>query len=508
MDGPSPPAPWPATSAGERGRRRTIRGARIFAPYKGSPSGCPLEVDFFMSRPSIRILITCAASLAVAACTSSPQVTPAAKVNAPAPSLSHFVPSTQRVLRVRQFNLAGGRVPEVAVTTVDTQSGATPIPPENLLLLGWDTYAHRWFVAYNAARDPVTISSTPDASMSSSFSSAQQEPLLPAKIGATGLSVTELHDQPDGRGDLLFWANLQYGDGSALVVGIVHYNGQTANVEWSFSGTEGGTVSRALASPHQEVAVSTEWTTPVDPHCCPVRSYRFVMARSASPTTEPPYRVVSDNRPWLGAFIAELQTGGANLPSKAVVVSVIPGSPAAGVLQPMDVITGVVGAKPRANLLGPAVIDELAAYRAGDTVHLQIIRNGAPQTVSVKLGSMNNAKAVDANFPTPSFLGVSVFTVTQQNAAKYNLPLTQGADISQVMSGGPAEAVGLSPGDIITSANGLLVHSVADLKTIIAAIPSGTTVPIGYVTPGGVQRTANVTLGVPPSQDAYQIIMP
>jgi hypothetical protein len=458
-----------------------------------------------------RLVAVAVAGCVTGGCTSA-SVTPAAVVKAPAPPLSRFVPSGQRVLQVHQFDLDGGPVPEVTVTTVAAQPAAAgTVPAENLLLLAWDKYAHRWFVAYDAAKDSVTGSYEPDAPMTDPLSSSPpQQPLLPPSIGASGITVRELHDQPGGRGDLLFWASLQYADGAAPAIGIVRYNGQTANVAWSLYASQRGTVSVAGASPHQQVAVSAYWQTPVDPHCCPSRRYRFVVARATNPAAGAGYQVISDDRPWLGAFIAGAQpASGENSPARAEVIAVVPGSPAAGVLRPMDIITGIAGTRPKTApvLLGPAVVDQFAAHHAGDTIRLRIRRDGIPQTVTVKLSSRASPKAQAASFPSPSFLGVGSYTVTPATAQQNNLPLTQGAAISQVVTGSPAEAAGLTAGEVITSLDHLLVRNTTDLSMIINAIPAGTTVPIGYLTPGGTAQTTTVTIGIAPAQDATQILM-
>jgi PDZ domain-containing protein len=321
----------------------------------------------------------------------------------PAPPLSRLVPSPQRVLAVHQFRLGGGPAPEIAVTTA---AAAPAFPgagaPQDLLLLAWDKYASRWFVAYDAARDPVASVSEPDTAMSSPRSlAAPPRPLLRAGFGVTGLAVRQLRDQDGPGSDLLFWANVQYGDGTGLAAGILHFSGQTATVPWALLTGEPGRVAVAGTAPHQQVAVTTGWQTPVDPHCCPVRGYQFVVGRPARAAPGTGYQVLSDDRPWLGAFVsAPLAAAGA--PARATVLRVVPGSPADGLLRPGDVLAGVAGtAAPRGTLLGPAVVDEFAAHREGDRVRLRIQRGGATMTVTVTLGSRASPQAagVSDEFP-------------------------------------------------------------------------------------------------------------
>jgi hypothetical protein len=349
-----------------------------------------------------RLLAWSAALISVTACGSA-----ATALNSggrvPAPPLSRLVPSPQRVLTVHQFRLGGGPAPEIAVTTAAAEPafpGARA--PQDLLLLAWDKYARRWFVAYDAARDPVASVTEPDTPMNSPRSlAAPPRPLLRAGYGVTGLAVAQLRDQDGPGSDLLFWANVQYGDGAGLAAGILHFSGQTATVPWALLTGEPGQVAVAGTAPRQQVAVTTGWQTPVDPHCCPVRGYRFVVGRSARAAPGTGYQVLSDDRPWLGVFVsAPLAAAGA--PARATVQRVVPGSPADGLLRPGDVLAGVTGAAPpHRTLLGPALVDEFAAHHEGDRVRLRVERGGATVSVMVTLGSRASPRAagVSDDFP-------------------------------------------------------------------------------------------------------------
>ncbi len=202
-----------------------------------------------------------------------------------APDLSKFLSPTQRILGVYRFNIDGGTVPNIVVTTVNTPLvDNIGLPPaQDLLVLAWDGLAHRWFVAYDAAKETGPQNFTdPDAPMWGPFPLQQTptEPVIPFSAGPKGLVVSALRDQPGKRVDLLYWSDLEVPDGHVLIVGIVHFNGQTENLAWSFMSNESGSVSVVGSAPRQEIAVSTGWKTPADPHCCPVRTYRFVVART------------------------------------------------------------------------------------------------------------------------------------------------------------------------------------------------------------------------------------
>lgn len=314
----------------------------------------------------------------------------------PAPRLAQFVPPTQRVLRIDRVHLDSGQVPETAViTTASSPSSASSYAAEDMLLLAWDHYAHRWTLIYNAARDNVDVAYEPDA-FTDSFEAnylPAPTPLIPKGLGVASIHLAEIRDQPHGAADLLVTATVLFADGFGQEIGIIHYDGNVAKVTWAFL-ARGGGVTVIGPQRHQQVAVTSLWTTASDPQCCPARSYRFVLARASEPQVGEYYQVIADNRPWIGAIITEQPPQSAN--SQAAVVSVVPGSPAAGLVRPGDILTAINGSPAPSHGLGPAIFDQLAAYQPGQTISLDILRHGHPLTVRIKLGSLADHKAVNA----------------------------------------------------------------------------------------------------------------
>ena len=90
-----------------------------------------------------------------------------------------------------------------------------------------------------------------------------------------------------------------------------------------------------------------------------------------------------------------------------------------------------------------------------------------------------------------AFLGVAV------EANSYG---GSGAVIDSVVPGGPAEAAGLAPGDLITSVGGQAVSSPDALTTIVAAQKPGSSVAVTIVGQDGTSQTANVALGSGPAR--------
>lgn len=81
-------------------------------------------------------------------------------------------------------------------------------------------------------------------------------------------------------------------------------------------------------------------------------------------------------------------------------------------------------------------------------------------------------------------LGVSMYTVTPDIAQSLGLPSAQGALVSQVVDGSPAEKAGIHTGDVITSVNGQPVKSNGELRNAIGLMRVGDKVEIGLLREG------------------------
>src|SRR5579863_3590146 len=81
-------------------------------------------------------------------------------------------------------------------------------------------------------------------------------------------------------------------------------------------------------------------------------------------------------------------------------------------------------------------------------------------------------------------LGVSMYTVTPDIAQSLGLTNVQGALVSQVVDGSPAEKAGIHTGDVITSVNGQAVKSNGELRNAIGLMRVGDKVEIGLLRDG------------------------
>jgi Do/DeqQ family serine protease len=81
-------------------------------------------------------------------------------------------------------------------------------------------------------------------------------------------------------------------------------------------------------------------------------------------------------------------------------------------------------------------------------------------------------------------LGVSMYTVTPDIAQSLGLANAQGALVSQVVNGSPAQKAGIHTGDVITSVNGQSVKSNGELRNAIGLMRVGDKIEVGLVREG------------------------
>jgi serine protease Do/serine protease DegQ len=89
-------------------------------------------------------------------------------------------------------------------------------------------------------------------------------------------------------------------------------------------------------------------------------------------------------------------------------------------------------------------------------------------------------------------LGVSMYTVTPDIAKSLGLANAQGALVSQVVDGSPAQKAGIHTGDVITSVNGQTVKSNGELRNAIGLLRVGDKVEIGLLREGKPVRVIAV----------------
>ncbi len=100
---------------------------------------------------------------------------------------------------------------------------------------------------------------------------------------------------------------------------------------------------------------------------------------------------------------------------------------------------------------------------------------------------------INAGFVTRPFLGINSDYVSLINVARYDLAVDEGALITYVQTGSPAETAGLKVGDVVTRFNGKDISKPQDLLTAIHQSQIGETVEIVYWR-GQSKQTTTATL--------------
>jgi serine protease Do len=183
-------------------------------------------------------------------------------------------------------------------------------------------------------------------------------------------------------------------------------------------------------------------------------------------------------RGWLGITIRDLDANlrdAFKVPEGGALVETIreDGPAKSSDLHEEDVIVGVNGQKVKDSW---ALQQAVASHSPGEQVTLDVVRNGKPDEVKVKLGETpasfastqgTESKPEEATGVTGSALGMSLAPVTPQIAQENGLPDDHGVFIAKVDPNSAAADRGLQPGDVIERVNTTTVKTVDDVtKTI------------------------------------------
>jgi serine protease Do len=160
----------------------------------------------------------------------------------------------------------------------------------------------------------------------------------------------------------------------------------------------------------------------------------------------------------------------------AIVAQVSPDSPAgrAG-LKNGDVITELNGQQ---IVNGSALQVAVSQDTPGTEIALGIIRNGASQTINVKVGEFQKSAEVasdgDAAGPQKGKLGLAVAELTPDVRQQLHVPQqVQGVAVQSVRPASPAEDAGLTPGDVILEVDRKPITSAEQFVDVAHANPAG-----------------------------------
>ncbi|MGC1299228.1 MAG: Do family serine endopeptidase [Alloacidobacterium sp.] len=119
---------------------------------------------------------------------------------------------------------------------------------------------------------------------------------------------------------------------------------------------------------------------------------------------------------------------------------------------------------------------EISEKQAGDTVHLEVTRDGKSLTVPVTLEPLASKAGheVAQNGPGKGRWGMSLGNLTPDVRNQMQLPENvNGAVIQDVRSGSPADNAQLQPGDVIVSVNRKPTTSASDVADALKSVLSG-----------------------------------
>lgn len=93
-------------------------------------------------------------------------------------------------------------------------------------------------------------------------------------------------------------------------------------------------------------------------------------------------------------------------------------------------------------------------------------------------------------------LGVATQDLTPDLAKAFNIKVTQGAVIAQVVKGSPADKAGLRPGDVVVGINNRPINNAGQLRNIVGLLKIGDKIALNVVR-DGEQKSIQAVIGEP-----------
>jgi serine protease Do len=179
-----------------------------------------------------------------------------------------------------------------------------------------------------------------------------------------------------------------------------------------------------------------------------------------------------------------------NLPDAtgAIVSQVTPDSPASRAgLEKGDVLRELNGVKVKNGGQLQVAVSQTAP---GTDIKLGILRNGKPETLTVKVGEYKGGKQVAENEGQGSHaharLGVGVDNLNQDARQQFNIPSgVHGAVVASVKPGSPADDAGLQPGDVIEEVNRKPVQNAQEFADDVHGAAAGKDILLLIYSHGG-----------------------
>ena len=151
----------------------------------------------------------------------------------------------------------------------------------------------------------------------------------------------------------------------------------------------------------------------------------------------------------------------------ALVADVTPDSPASRAgIERGDVIVGFDGKQIHAMVELPRIV---AKTRPGKIVDVNVIRQGAPKSLSLTVDTLKDTRVRPASFGNDP-MGSQVQDITPELARQMRLPDTQGVLVSQVEPGQAASRAGIRRGDVVIEIDRQPVRNKEDYDRITSQL--------------------------------------
>lgn len=193
-------------------------------------------------------------------------------------------------------------------------------------------------------------------------------------------------------------------------------------------------------------------------------------------------------RGYIGATIQNFTTDmaeaqGLGSQKGAIVSDLVPGGPSArGGLMSGDIVIAINGVSVKTS---SELTREVAKAKAGDTLRLDVIRDGKHRNIEIRSGIRPSEKDLATNdntpggdraapavpgTPHPSVLGMALAPLDEATRRRINAPTDmKGVLVEKVEQASDAGQKGLRPGDVIVQAGGHPVTSAADVAAAVDA---------------------------------------
>ena len=185
----------------------------------------------------------------------------------------------------------------------------------------------------------------------------------------------------------------------------------------------------------------------------------------------------SVTRGWLGVMIQKItpelaKSFGLNQSEGALVGDVIPGGPAfKGGVKRGDVIVRFDGKDVKDMEDLPKIV---AATTPNSVVNVEIVREGSPKTLSIKIETLTDTQATVVAKADP--LGMQVQDITPELAKSLQLEVNQGVLVSDVIPGNSAAESGIRRGDVISEMNRTPITNMKDYQRLAGSVKIGDSV--------------------------------